>query len=465
MQATDNLEGGVDPEFRETGIDAERGKAKPSKGDIGKGREVPKNKDPAQDAADVQGGPPGSNPPGNNSRQSEVDESEELERGLNQSRGSPAIKSGDDGQAEFSDQLRSPFVSQTQEQAVRQAAHSGGSTSGEECEESGKARVQAVDANHSLAESAETDQDGETPAAVSSALSNDGADTAPLRKGSGNPNAANGASKERPSPESLHQEPLAHEETCKLIRGKKADLPGSEVPETSIAAQPKLAPPDQDNCSQKSERVSAPKQSNFESALEAIETSSSLKSPVANSSNPAEEAAANNEDAPVGPQQEGSGSEQTDEQSGVEVPPVECDPFGKDVSGSLAAHLDGFNDQALDGVARKGACTDDDAVDGMLGDPNGGQRFCCDSKPRRIRSRQQVKVIDAFRRVSAAIRRSAPTSAIPISRKKRQNCRSPPKHGPEAIRDEAAGRREYWPQACLPARAYLHPTNSEQPHG
>ena len=381
MQATDNLEGDADPEFRETGIDAEMGKAEPSKGDIGNGREVPKNKDSAQDAADVLGGPPVSSPPGNNSRQSEVDESEELERGLNQSRGSPAIKSGDDGQAEFSDQLRSPFVSQTQEQAVRQAAHSGGSTSGEECEESGKARVQAVDANHSLAESAETDQDGETPAAVSSALSNDGADTAPLRKGSGNPNAANGASKERPSPESMHQEPLAHEETCKLIRGKKADLPGSEVPETSIAAQPKLAPPDQDNCSQKSERVSEPKQSNFESALEAIEISSSLKSPVANFSEPAEQAAANNEDALIDPQQEGSGSEQTDEQPGVEVPPVGCDPLGKDVSASLAAHLDGFNDQALDGVARKGACTDDGAVDGTLEYPTEDRDFAAIQGP------------------------------------------------------------------------------------
>ena len=381
MQATDNLEGGVDPEFRETGIDAERGKAKPSKGDIGKGREVPKNKDPAQDAADVQGGPPGSNPPGNNSRQSEVDESEELERGLNQSRRSPAIKSGDDGQAEFSDQLRSPFVSQTQEQAVRQAAHSGGSTSGEECEESGKARVQAVDANHSLAESAETDQDGETPAAVSSALSNDGADTAPLRKGSGNPNAANGASKERPSPESMHQEPPANGEACKLIDGKKADLPGSAAPETGIAAQPKLAPPNQDNCSEKSERGSEPKQNNLESGLEATETSSSLESPVVNSSDPAEQAAANNEDAPVGPQQEGSGSKQTDEQSGLEVPPVECDPFGKDISESLAAHLDGFNDQALDGVARKDTCTDDGAVDGTLEDPTEDGDFAAIQSP------------------------------------------------------------------------------------
>lgn len=381
MQAMDNLEGGVDPEFRETGIDAEMGKAKPSKGDIGDGREVPKNRDSAQDAADFLGGPPGSSPPGNNSKQSEVDESEELERGLNQSPGSRAIKSGDDGQAEFSDQLRSPFGSQTQEQAGRQAADSGGSTSGEECEESGKARIQAVDANHSLAESAETDQDGETPAAVSSALSNDGADATPVRKRSGNPNAANGASKESPSSESMHQEPPANGKACKLIDGKKADLPRSAAPETGIAAQPKLAPPNQDNCSEKSKRVSEPKQSNFESALEAIKTSSSLKSPVANFSESAEQAAANNEDAPVGPQQEGSGSEQTDEQSGVEVPSVECDPFGKDVSGSLAAHLDGLNDQALDGVARKGACTDDGAVDGTLEDPTEDGDFAAIQSP------------------------------------------------------------------------------------
>ena len=182
MQTTDNLEGGAAPEFRETGIDAEMGKAKPSKGDIGNEREVPKNTNSAQDAADVQDGPPESSSPGNNSRQSEIDESEELERELNQSRGSPAIKSGDDRQAEFSDQLRPPFVSQTQEQVGRQAAHSGGSTSSDEREESGKARVQAVDANNSLAERAETDQDGETHAAVSSALSNDGADTAPSEK-------------------------------------------------------------------------------------------------------------------------------------------------------------------------------------------------------------------------------------------------------------------------------------------
>ena len=381
MQATDNLEGDADPEFRETGIDAEMGKAEPSKGDIGNGREVPKNKDSAQDAADVLGGPPVSSPPGNNSKQSEVDESEELERGRNQSPGSRAIKSGDDGQAEFSDQLRSPFGSQTQEQAGRQAAHSGGSTSGDECEESGKARVQAVDANHSLAERVEADQDGETPAAVSNALSNDGANTAPVRKRSGKPNAENGASKERPSPESMHQEPPANGEACKLIDGKKADLPGSAAPETGIAAQPKLAPPNQDNCSEKSERVSEPKQSNFESALEATETSRSLKSPATNSSDPAEQAAANNEDAPVGPRQEGSGGEQTDEQSGVEVPPVECDPFGKDVSGSLAAHLDGLNDQALDGVARKGACTDDGAVDGTLEDPTEDGDFAAIQRP------------------------------------------------------------------------------------
>ena len=381
MQATDNLEGGVDPEFRETGIDAEMSKAKSSKDDIGNGREVPENKDSAQAAAGVQGGPPVSSPPENNPRQSEVDESEELKRGRNQSRGSPAIKSGDDGQAEFSDQLRSPFGSQTQEQAGRQAAHSGGSTSGDDCEEPGKTRVQAVDANHSLAERAETNQDGEPPAAVSSALSNDGADTAPVRKRSGKPNAENGASKERPSPESMHQEPPANGKACKLIDGKKADLPGSAAPENGIAAQPKLAPPNQDNCSEKSERGSEPKQNNLESSLEATETSSSLKSPVANFSDPAEQAAANNEDAPVGPQQEGSGSEQTHEQPGLEVPAVECDPLGKDVSGSLAAHLDGFNDQALDGVARKGACTDDGAVDGTLEYPTEDRDFAAIQGP------------------------------------------------------------------------------------
>ena len=381
MQATDNLEGIAGPEFRETGINAEMGKAEPSKGDIGNGREVPKNKDSAQDAADVQGGPPGSNPPGNNSRQSEIDESEELERGLNQSRGSPAIKSGDDGQAEFSDQLRSPFGSQTQEQAGRQAAHSGGSTSGEECEESGKARVQAVDANHSLAESAETDQDGETPAAVSSALSNDGADTALLRKGSGNPNAANGASKERPSPESMHQEPLAHEETCKLIRGKKADLPGSKVPETSIAAQPKLAPPDQDNCSQKSERVSEPKQKNLESGLEATETSSSLKSLSANSSGPAEQVAVNNEDAPIGPQQGGSGSEQTGEQSGSEVLDSERDGSGSDVQDDRAAHSITFSEQRFDAIAERVARRDDEEVGSKLEDLTDVDEFAAIQNP------------------------------------------------------------------------------------
>ena len=94
MQTTDNLEGGAAPEFRETGIDAEMGKAKPSKGDIGNGREVPENKDSAQDAAGVQDGPPGSSPPESNSKRSEIDESEELERGLNQSRGSPGDQVG-----------------------------------------------------------------------------------------------------------------------------------------------------------------------------------------------------------------------------------------------------------------------------------------------------------------------------------------------------------------------------------
>ena len=381
MQTTDNLEGGAAPEFRETGIDAEMGKAKPSKGDIGNGREVPENKDSAQDAAGVQDGPPGSSPPESNSKRSEIDESEELERGLNQSRGSPAIKSGDDGQAEFSDQLRSPFGSQTREQAGRQAAHSGGSTSGEECEESGKARVQAVDANHSLAESAETDQDGETPAAVSSALSNDDADTAPVRKGSGNPNAANGASKERPSPESMHQEPLAHEEACKLIHGKKADLPESEVSETGIAAQPELAPPNQDNCSQKSERVSEPKQKNLESGLEATETSGSLKSPAANSSDPAEQAAVNNEDAPIGPQQGGSGSEQTDGQSGSEVLDSERDGSGSDVQDDRAAHSITFSEQRFDAIAERVARRDDEEVGSKLEDLTDVDEFAAIQNP------------------------------------------------------------------------------------
>ena len=381
MQTTDNLGGGADPEFQETGIDAEMSKAKSSKDDIGNGREVPENKDSAQDAVGVQGGPPGSSPHGNNSRQSEVDESEELERGLNRSRGSPAIKSGDDGQAEFSDQLRPPFGSQTQEQVGRQAAHSGGSTLSDECEEPGKARVQAVDANNSLAERAETDQDGETLAAVSSALSNDGADAAPVRKGSGNPNAANGASEERPSPESMHQEPLAHEEACKLIHGKKADLPGSEVPETSIAAQPKLAPPDQDNCSQKSERVSEPKQNNLESGLEATETSSSLKSPAANSSGPAEQAAVNNEDAPIGPQQGGSGSEQTDGQSGSEVLDSERDGSGSDVQDDRAAHSITFSEQRFDAIAERVARRDDEEVGSKLEDLTDVDEFAAIQNP------------------------------------------------------------------------------------
>ena len=368
MQTSDKLEGGADPEFRETGIDADIGEAKPSKGDIGNGREVPENKDSAQDAAGVQGGPPGASPPESNSRQSEVDESEELERGRNQSRRSSAIKSGDDRQAEFSDQLRPPFGSQTQEQVGRQAAHSGGSTSSDECEESGKARVQAVDANNSLAERAETDQDGESPAAVSSALSNGGADTAPVRKGSGNPNAANGASKERHSPESMHQEPLAHEEACKLIRGKEAGLPGSEVPETDIADRPKLAPPGQDNCSEKSERVSEPKQNNLESGLEATETSSSLKSSAANSSDPAEQAAVNNEDAPIGPQQGGSGSEQTDGQSGSEVLDSERDGSGSDVQDDRAAHSITFSEQRFDAIAERVARRNDEEVGSKLED-------------------------------------------------------------------------------------------------
>ena len=381
MQTTDNLEGGAAPEFRETGIDAEMGKAKPSKGDIGNGREVPKNKDSAQDAAGVQDGPPGSSPPENNSKQSEVDESEELERGLNQSLGSSAIKSGDDEQAELSDRLRSPFRSQTQEQAGRQAAHSGGSTSGGECEESGKARVQAVDANHSLAERAETDQDGETPVAVSSALSNDGADTPPVRKRGGNPNAANGASKERPSPESMHQEPLAHEEACKLIHGKKAGLSGGAAPETSVVARPKLAPPDQDNCSEKSERVSEPKQKNLESGLEATETSSSLKSPAANSSDPAEQAAVNNEDAPIGPQQGGSGSEQTDGQSGSEVLDSERDGSGSDVQNDRAAHSITFSEQRFDAIADWVARRDDEEVGSKLEDLTDVDEFAAIQNP------------------------------------------------------------------------------------
>lgn len=381
MQTTDNLEGGADPEFQETGIDADMGKAKPSKDDIGGGREVPKNKDSAQDAADVQGSSPGSRPPENNSRQSEDEESEELERGRNRSRGGPAIKSGDDGQAESSDQFRSPFKSQTQEQVGRQATYSRGSTPCDEYEESGKAQVQTVDANNSLAERAETDQDGETHAAVSSALSNDGADTAPVRKRSGKPNAANGASKERDSPESMHQEPLAHEETCKLIREMKADLPGSEAPETGIADQPKLAPPDQDNCSQKSERVSEPKQSSLESGLEATETSSSLKSPAANSSDPAEQATVNNEDAPIGPQQGGSGIEQTDGQSGSEVLDSERDGSGSDDQDDHAAHSITFSEQRFDAIAERVARRDDEEVGSKLRDLTDVEEFAAIQNP------------------------------------------------------------------------------------
>ena len=346
----------------------EMDKAKPSKGDIGNGREVPENKDSAQDAADVQDGPPGSSPPENNSRQSEVDESDELESGRNQSRGSPSIKSGDEGQAEFSDQLRSPFGSQTQEQVGWQAAHSGGSTSSDEREESGKARVQAVDANKSLAECVETDRNGETLAAALSEQADDDADTAPARKKSGNPNATNDASKERPSPESMHQEPLAHEETCKFMRMEKADLSGSAAPETDIADRPKLAPPGQDNCSEKSERVSEPKQNNLESGLEATETSSSLKSSAANSSDPAEQAAVNNEDAPIGPQQGGSGSEQTGEQSGSEVLDSERDGSGSDVQDDRAAHSIAFSEQRFDAIAERVARRDDEEVGSKLED-------------------------------------------------------------------------------------------------
>ena len=381
MRTKDNLEGGADPEFRETGIDADMGKAKPSKGDIGNGREVPENKDSGQDAVGVQGGPPGSSPPESNSEQSEVDESEDLERGRNQSRRSSAIKSGDDGQAEFSDQLRPPFGSQTQEQVGRQAAHSGGSTSSDEREESGKARVQAVDASNSLAERAETDQDGEIHAAALGAPSDDDADAAPVRKGSGNPDAANGASKELPSPESMHQEPLAHEEACKLIRGKKAGLPGSAAPETSIAAQPKLAPPDQNNCSEKSERSAEPKQSNLESGLEATETSSSLKSPAANSSGPAEQAAANSEDAPVGLRQEGSGSGQTDGQSGSEVLDSERDGPGSDVQDDRAAHSITFSEQRFDAIAERVARRDDEEVGSKLEDLTDVDEFAAIQNP------------------------------------------------------------------------------------
>ena len=179
----------------------------------------------------------------------------------------------------------------------------------------------------------------------------------------------------------MHQEPVEHEETCRLIRGKKADLPGSEVPETGIAAQPKLAPPDQDNCSEKSERVAEPKQSNLESGLEATETSSSLKSPAANSSGPAEQAAANSEDAPVGLRQEGSGSGQTDGQSGSEVLDSERDGSGSDVQDDRAAHSITFSEQRFDAIAERVARRDDEEVGSKLEDLTDVDEFAAIQNP------------------------------------------------------------------------------------
>ena len=368
MQTSDKLEGGADPECRDPSIDAEEDSVKPSKGDAGNGREVPKNKDAAQAAVGVPSGPTGSSPPETNSKQSEVDEPEKLENGRNPSQRSPAINPGGDGKAELSDQLKSPIGSQNQEQAGQHDTHSGGSTSREECEERGKAPVRVIDADNSLTERSMTDQDGETLAAVSSALSGHGADTATARKKSGTPNAANGANKEPLSPGLAHQEPLVHEEAGKLIHVKKADLPGSEVPETDTPDQSKLAPPVRNADSGKSERVSEPEQHNLESGHEATEISNSLKSSAANSSILTEQTAASSEGASANLQQDGSQSEQTDEQSGLNVSAVERDPFGNNTSDNLAMHSDAFSDQKFDGISARIAQRDGEEVGGAFED-------------------------------------------------------------------------------------------------
>ena len=336
MQTSDKFQGVADPKFRDPGIDAEGDSEKPSKSGAGNRREARKNKDRAQAADGVLSGPPGLKPPETNSKQSEVDEPKKFEQGRNPSQRSPAIKP--------------PIESQTQEQVGRQAAHSGRSTSGDECEHPGKTAVRVIDADNSLTERSVTDQDGETLEAVSS-VSDHGADTATVRKKSGTPNIANGANEETLSPASAHQEPPTHEEADELVHVKKANLPGSEVPETRIADQPKLAPPVRNTDSGKSERVSELERHNLESGDEATETSSSIKSLAANSSGSAEQAAARSEDASAGLREEASRSEQADAQSGSEVPAVGCDPFGNNTSDNLAMHSDAFSDQKFDGIS------------------------------------------------------------------------------------------------------------------
>ena len=177
MQTSDKLDGCDDPEFRELDIDIEGVSAKPSKSDTRNGREVPRNDNAAQPAA---GGPSESlesSPPSTDSKQSE-----KLERGRSQSGRSPAIKSGDERRAESSDQLWLSVEFQPQELAGQHDIHSGGSTSREGCEEPGKAAVRVIDADNSLNERAETDQDEEIFAATLSALSIHDAGTAPVRK-------------------------------------------------------------------------------------------------------------------------------------------------------------------------------------------------------------------------------------------------------------------------------------------
>ena len=380
MQTSDKLEGGADPKFRDPGIDAEGDSVTPSKGDAGNGREVPKNKDAAQAAAGVPSALPGSSPPETNSKRSGVNEAEKLERGRNPSQRSPAINPGG-GKAELSDQLKSPIGYQTQEQVGRQADHSGRSTSGDECEEPSKAPVQPIDARNLLTERPETDQDGEILAAVSNALSGHGADTATVRKKSGTPNTANGANEEPLSPASAHQEPPTHEEADELVHVKKADLPGSEMPETRIADQLKLAPPVRNTDSGKSERVSEPEQHNLESGHEATETSSSFKSPTANSSSAAAQTAVNNDDTSIDLQQEESQSEQTDEQSGSEVTAARYDILGNDASDNLAMHLDAFSDQKFDGISARIAQKDDEEVGGAFEDRTEDDDFAVIQSP------------------------------------------------------------------------------------
>ena len=152
---------------------------------------------------------------------------------------------------------------------------------------------------------------------------------------------------------SIHYELLADEGSGKLKSKKNADSLGNAEPKTGDADQPKPAPPVRNLSLGKSHRVSKQERQNPKSGTEATEVSSSFESSAVSSSDPAKQVPANDDDASIGPQAEGSQSEKIGEQSGSEAPVSEGNSLGSNISDDLAVHSVEFSDQAFDAIAER----------------------------------------------------------------------------------------------------------------